>query len=150
MKTGLLCKLVSIAALHATGAIACQQHVVQIETPAGSQTFSAEIADDSDERAKGLSGRAALDRNAGMLFLYDKPHKARFWMLGMKISLDMMFIEPDGRIAAVQHNVQPGKLWPVSGGDGIIAVFEINAGEAEQRGIGTGAYVRHPAFGCSG
>lgn len=133
--------------LHSTNASACDLTSVTIEATSGSHTFGVEIADDSKERAEGLSGRDILSPQSGMLFLYEDPHRALFWMMGMKIALDMIFIESDGRISAIQSNVQPGTLWPVSGGKNVIAVLEINAGEAERQLIKAGDRVQHPAFG---
>lgn len=81
-----------------------------------------------------------------MLFLYDRPHRARFWMMGTRIALDMVFIEADGRISVIRKGIQPGSLWPVSGGKNLTVVLELNAGETERRGIKAGDFVRHSAF----
>lgn len=140
--------LALVIALQSTSARACDQNNIQIDTISGLQTIYVEIADDTKERARGLSERETLDDRTGMLFLYDTPHRARFWMMGTTIALDMIFIEQDGRISAVRKDVQPGTLWPISGGRIVIAVLEINAGEAKQRSIQTGDYAINPAFGC--
>lgn len=120
---------------------------LDVTTIIGTHTLHIEIADDSQERARGLSGREALDIDTGMLFLYDKPHRALFWMLGTKIPLDMIFIEPDGYISAIKEHVQPETYWPISGGRNVVAVLEINAGEAKRYNLKIGDHIRHPAFG---
>jgi uncharacterized membrane protein (UPF0127 family) len=140
--------LALVIALQSTSAKACDQNNIDIDTISGLQTIHVEIADDTKERARGLSGRETLDDGTGMLFLYDTPHRARFWMMGTTVALDMIFIEQDGRISAVRKDVQPGTLWPVNGGKSVIAVLEINAGEAKQRSIQAGDYAINPAFGC--
>lgn len=140
--------LALVIALQSTSAKACDQNNIDIDTISGLQTIHVEIADDTKERARGLSGRETLDDGTGMLFLYDTPHRARFWMMGTTIALDMIFIEQDGRISAVRDDVQPGTIWPISGGRIVMAVLEINAGEAEQRSIQAGDYAINLAFGC--
>lgn len=140
--------LAMVIASQSTIAFACDRSAVEIETTSGSQIIRVEIADDTKERAQGLSGRETLAAGTGMLFVYDTPHRALFWMLGTKIALDMIFIESDGRISAIRRDVQPGTIWPVSGGRNVTAVLEINAGEAEQRNIRAGGHMQHPAFGC--
>ena len=134
--------------MHSTSAQACDQNNIDIDTISGLQTIHVEIADYAKERARGLSGRETLDDGTGMLFLYDTPHLARFWMMGTTIALDMIVSEQDGRILAVRDDIQPGTLWPMSGGKTVIAVLEINAGEAKQRSIQAGDYAINPAFGC--
>lgn len=54
-----------------------------------------EIADSESKRNKGLSGRDSLGGNEGMLFIYPKAAQHPFWMKGMKISLDFVWIKDD-------------------------------------------------------
>lgn len=125
----------------------CEQNTIEIETALGPRSISVEIADDTKERARGLSGRETLDVGSGMLFLYDTPHHALFWMLETKIPLDMIFIKTDGYILAIMEHVQPETYWPISGGRNVIAVLEMNAGEAKRYNLKIGDHIRHSAFG---
>lgn len=52
-----------------------------------------EVADTAAERSKGLSDRASLAEDAGMLFVFPEPKKYQFWMKGMKFPLDLIFIQ---------------------------------------------------------
>lgn len=140
--------LAMVIVSQSTIASACDRNAVETKTASGSQSIRVEIADDTKERALGLSGRKTLAAGTGMLFVYDTPHRALFWMLGTKIALDIIFIESGGRISAIRRDVQPGTIWPASGGQNVTAVLEINAGEAGRRNIRAGGHMHHPAFGC--
>lgn len=48
----------------------------------------AEIADNMLLRAKGMMGRSSLGENQGMLFIFPRPGKYGFWMLGTAIPLE--------------------------------------------------------------
>lgn len=69
--------------------------------------FTVEIARSAQERAKGLSGRAELAAEAGMLFVFDKENvRPTFWMKDTYIPLDIIWIN-DGKIAQITENLQP-------------------------------------------
>ncbi len=114
----------------------------------GQARFSIEVADDASERATGLMHREFMATSHGMLFIYEAPTSVAFWMRNTLIPLDMVFIDPTGRVAKVHSNAIPLDETPIFGGDGILAVLEINGGLAETMGIGLGTVVQHPAFGA--
>jgi len=60
-----------------------------------------EIALTSQQRIKGLAGRASLGGDEGMLFIYPKPHMLEFHMEGCLIPLDIAFIDARKRVVAV-------------------------------------------------
>lgn len=68
-----------------------------------------EIADTKEKKALGLGGRQSLASDSGMLFLYEKPDKYKFWMKGMKIPLDFIWIN-DSRIVDLLENIEPPKV----------------------------------------
>lgn len=96
-----------------------------------------EVADDEREQERGLSFRASLDRDRGMLFVYPKAARQRFWMHGMRFPLDLVFIN-DSRVVYMADNVQapnggiPAIVWPTEKAD---AVLEVNAGLVKELGI---------------
>src|SRR3546814_6230492 len=51
----------------------------------------------AEEQAKGLMFRKELPAKGGMLFPFDPPQVASFWMKNTVIPLDIIFIRPDGR-----------------------------------------------------
>lgn len=65
-----------------------------------------EVADTAEKRSQGLSGRQSLDPDSGMLFIFESPKKYQFWMRGMKLPLDFIFIK-DGKVMDLLRNVKP-------------------------------------------
>jgi uncharacterized membrane protein (UPF0127 family) len=125
---------------------ACAQGRVDLRWPGGAESFSVELADDPAERARGLMFRESLDPAAGMLFVYESPRRAQFWMKNTLIPLDMIFADAAGRVTRVHSNAIPGDLTPIDGGEGVVYVLEINGGLADRLGIVPGAELRHPAI----
>lgn len=125
---------------------ACAPGVVDIRGDFGQARFSVELADTGAERARGLMFRDSLPRSAGMLFVYETPQQASFWMKNTLIPLDMIFADASGRVTRVHSNATPQDLTPIDGGEGVAAVLEINGGLAQKLGIGPGAELRHPAI----
>lgn len=115
--------------------------------PFGQARFNVEVADDGEERAQGLMFREKMARSSGMLFIYPAPQRASFWMKNTLIPLDMIFTDGSGRVTRVHSNAVPGDLTPIDGGEGVVAVLEINGGLAARMGIAPGAELRHPSFG---
>ncbi|WP_407943661.1 DUF192 domain-containing protein [Maritimibacter alexandrii] len=125
----------------------CDEAQVDLRGAFGTARFSVEIADDDAERAQGLMFRESLPSGQGMLFIYESPRPASFWMKNTLIPLDMIFVGADGVVRNVHENAVPGDLTPIRGGDDILAVLEIRGGLAGAIGIEAGAEMRHPAFG---
>lgn len=125
----------------------CRADQVEVRLPSGGMArFAVEVADDGAERAQGLMFREHMAKSAGMLFVYDKPQRASFWMKNTAIPLDMVFADPQGRVTRVHANAVPGDTTSIDGGTGVQVVLEINAGLAARMGIEPGAELRHPAI----
>jgi uncharacterized membrane protein (UPF0127 family) len=142
-----LAALLFWGALAGAAAAACTDDGVDLRGTWGQARFAVELADDDAERAQGLMFRESLPSRAGMLFVYPEPRRATFWMRNTLIPLDMIFIGPDGVVRQVHAEAVPGDETTIDGGSGILAVLEINGGQAARFGIGPGTEVRHPAFG---
>jgi len=131
----------------ASGAWAqCRADRVELRGDWGQLGFDVEIADNPDERSRGLMYRKSLARGAGMLFVYEHPQPVSFWMKNTLIPLDMLFLDRQGVVRRVHSDAKPRDLTPIEGGEGIFAVLEINAGLARRYGIGPGTVMRHPVF----
>ncbi len=123
---------------------ACRPERAEIKGDFGTARFTVEIADDPQERAVGLMNRPALPRMAGMLFIYERPQPASFWMENTLIPLDMLFIDSRGQVVHIHENAIPLDRTPIRGGDEILAVLEINGGMSEMLNLQVGAVIRHP------
>jgi uncharacterized protein len=106
--------------------------------------FNVEVADTDSERAQGLMNREKLAASAGMLFVYETPRHASFWMKNTLIPLDMIFIDETGSVTQVQPMAKPLDLTPIDGGKDVRFVLEINGGLAKRLGIKPGTQLRHP------
>ena len=105
-----------------------------------------ELAVTPKQRATGLMGREHLGDREGMLFIYKAEGLPRFWMRGMEIPLDMVWIDADGIVAGVTANVPPAPEGTspevYSPPRPILYVLEIKAGLAELVGIRVGSQAR--------
>lgn len=125
---------------------ACRPDTVEVRGPGGVARFAVEVADEGAERAQGLMFRESMPSAAGMLFVYEAPQQASFWMKNTLIPLDMIFADETGLVTRVHSNAVPGDTTPIDGGTGVRFVLEINGGLARRMGIAEGAALRHPAI----
>lgn len=123
---------------------ACDPLRVDLRGTWGQARFSVELADTPTSRATGLMHRESMPRASGMLFIFEAPTTASFWMRNTLIPLDMIFIDPTGRVGHVHHNAIPLDETPIPGGDNVLMVLEINGGLAQRFGIVPGSELRHP------
>ena len=70
------------------------------------QFLVAEMAKTKSDRDKGLSGRDTIGLNEGMYFMFDTPGDYGFWMKGMKIPIDLIWIS-NGKIVGFEENMEP-------------------------------------------
>ncbi len=111
----------------------------------GGQEFRVVVAVTPQSQIKGLGGRRSLGPDEGMLFVYDQPGDRAFWMRGMVISIDILWLH-NYRVVHIEHNVPPPKpdtpdrelpiyRSPEPGN----FVLEIAAGRAAELGITPGS-----------
>jgi len=119
---------------------------VVIETANGPVRVQAEIADTEEERNRGLMFRREMAPDHGMLFDFDPPEPASFWMRNTHLSLDLIFIGVDGRILNIAERATPYSDAPIPSAGMTRGVLELNAGRARALGIAPGDRVRHRIF----
>jgi len=103
--------------------------------------YHVEIAKTNEEQTKGLMHRLDLKKNGGMLFLFDTEKKASFWMKNTLIALDIIFINKNGSINKIHNNTRPKSLKRIKSKGEVLAVLEINAGEAIKNNIGYRSFI---------
>lgn len=67
--------------------------------------INVEVADDNNERGKGLMFREKLNENDGMLFVFDDESYLAFWMKNTLIPLDIIFIDENYGIVDIKNAV---------------------------------------------
>lgn len=67
--------------------------------------INVEVADDNNERGKGLMFRKKLNENDGMLFVFDDESYLTFWMKNTLIPLDLIFIDGNYGIVDIKNAV---------------------------------------------
>lgn len=114
---------------------------IMAEVRFGDTQVKAEIADDPEERERGLSGREPLKKSEGMLFLFEEPGLHAFWMKDMKFSIDILWLNEQKQVVHIAPNVSPDS-YPqrfVSKAPALY-VLEVPAGFAAAHGIQNGYY----------
>ncbi|MFA5999964.1 MAG: DUF192 domain-containing protein [Candidatus Paceibacterota bacterium] len=95
-----------------------------------------------EELARGLSGRDSLEKNQGMLFVFDQPAERSFWMKDMNFPIDIIWLGMDKKVTHIEKDVQP-ESYPAtfSGGSDALYVLEVNAGFSDKHNLRVGDQV---------
>ena len=123
-----------------------QAGTAEIRSGTDRHQFRVELAVTDAQHRQGLMHRLTLGENEGMLFLYTPPRRIRMWMKDTYIPLDMLFIRPDGAIAAIAEDTTPLSLAPIGPDVHVNGVLEVPAGTARRLGLRPGDRVHHPHF----
>lgn len=118
--------------------------MVEFLRPDGSVSvrISVEIADDPHSWTKGLMGRTQISDSEGMLFVYPAEQLQVFWMRNTPVSLDMIFLDADGRVVRVARRTQPMSDRHYHSIRPARYVVEVPAGFAERHNIRKGTEFR--------
>ncbi|MBU3972930.1 MAG: DUF192 domain-containing protein [Alphaproteobacteria bacterium] len=117
-----------------------------ITTASGEHRFMVEIADDDMERQRGLMEREPLADDRGMLFEFPDVAERGFWMRNTPSSLDIIYIDPRGRIVSIAKNATPMSDAVIPSNGPASGVLELRAGRADEIGARAGDRVSHPFF----
>lgn len=111
----------------------------------GNKTITAEYARTSAEQQQGLSNRKSLDKNTGMVFVFDQKKVATFWMKDMRIPLDFIWVA-DTTVVDITENVPPPQDPQnpaiISPKEPVNYVIEVNAGFVKEHSIKIGDTVQ--------
>jgi len=114
---------------------------ITAEADLAGTTIQLEVAESRRQQALGLMYRTELADNRGMLFPFEFPRRASFWMKNVPISLDMIFLL-DGQVQAIAENVPPCEADPCpTYGPGSLLVdqvIELRGGRAAEIGLQPG------------
>ena len=115
-----------------------------IKTQNGDVVFNVEEAQKPEELSKGLMYRESLAENSGMIFdLSNVSNKIAMWMKNTKISLDMLFVNANGKIFFIHENAKPMSEELIIAPEPATFVIELNAGDVKKHGIKVGDFIQH-------
>ena len=117
-----------------------------VTTTSGEHRFMVEIADDDAERQRGLMEREPLADDRGMLFQFPDVAERGFWMRNTPSPLDIIYIDPRGRIVSIAKNATPQSDAVIPSNGPASGVLELRAGRADEIGARPGDKVSHPFF----
>ncbi len=97
--------------------------------------FSVELALSQEARRAGLMLREHLDKDSGMLFVYDRPQVQSMWMKNTLLSLDMLFLDAEGVIQRIVRNTTPRSTQQILGPPDSLYVLELRGGVTRKLNI---------------
>lgn len=116
---------------------ACTEARDIVELPVNGVTVRVEIADDPEERQRGLMHRSELAPDAGMLFVFPDDAPRSFWMKNTEIPLSIAYVLNDGTIVEI-YDMEPGSLAPVRSTQPVRYALEVNQGFFQEAEIAVG------------
>lgn len=128
------------SAISSSTRVAVTAEFIDVRVPKG--VIRSEVARTPSTRERGLSGKASLGHDEGMLFIFPTPGRHSFWMKDMNFPIDIVWIASNRKIVGVAEGVTPDSypetFIPPSN---IQFVLEVPAGSAQEFGLKTGSSV---------
>lgn len=101
-------------------------------------SIDVEIADTDEQRQLGLMYRDKMDKNQGMLFIFDKEAPQAFWMHNTILPLDIIYVNSKSEIVHIVKNAKPFDDTSLPSVKPAQFVVEVNAGYCDKFGIKVG------------
>lgn len=103
-----------------------------IKIKLGDKEYNVKEAKTQEEKEKGLMNVKELPSNEGMIFYYDEPDLVEIWMKNTLIPLDIIYINEDQEVIAVEHGQPEDDT--LLGHDDTMYVVEVNQGSNIKEG----------------
>jgi uncharacterized protein len=97
-----------------------------------------EVADDDEQRQRGLMFRDKMDENQGMIFLFDKEAPQAFWMHNTILSLDIIYVNASMEIVKIAKNAKPFDDSSIPSVKPAKYVVEVNGGYTQRHNVNEG------------
>jgi len=119
------------------------QVVIEASVTINGEILEVEIADEPDERSRGLMFRDSLANDTGMLFLFDREGFNSFWMMNVNFNLDIIWINSNGIVVHMERDLPSCYMNCPSYAPREAAsyVLEINSGVANELDLLVGSFV---------
>lgn len=102
------------------------------------QKVDIEIAKTQNERGIGLMNRSSMEKNQGMLFIFEEDNFTGFYMKDTRIPLDIIFLGADSTVISISKNRRPFDENSEGAASPYRYVLELNAGLSDEWGIEEG------------
>ena len=136
----LLASLSALLLLATTHANAQTATFGKTQLSAGMHLIKAEVAAADPERQQGLMFRESMDKNAGMVFVFDQPATQCMWMKNTLLPLSVAFIDAQGKIVNIE-DMQPQTLDTHCSDKAVKYALEMNLGWFKQKNIKAGSKI---------
>lgn len=103
-----------------------------IKIKLGDKEYNVKEAKTQEEKEKGLINVKELPSNEGMIFYYNEPDLVEIWMKNTLIPLDIIYINEDQEVIAVEHGQPEDDT--LLGHDDTMYVVEVNQGSNIKEG----------------
>lgn len=104
----------------------------------GEHTLWAEVAADEPTRTKGLMFRHEMGADAGMIFVFENPQRASFWMKNTPLPLSIAFLDENKRVLNVEKMAPYDERTRTESKGFALYAVEAHQGWFEKRGIKAG------------
>lgn len=104
-------------------------------------SISVELANTDTKRARGLMFRNRLEKDEGMLFIFDDERRHSFWMKNTYIPLDIIWLNSKKEVVHIEHSAPPCKENPCptySTDQPALYVLELNGGWSIEHNLNIG------------
>ncbi len=113
----------------------------------GGMSLRIEYATTSEARERGLGGRTEIQKDYGMLFVFQKDDRYGFWMKNMLVPIDIFWLDSKGQtvfiMADIATSTYPNVFYPSAPAR---YVLETATGFASMNDIATGTQLRLKKF----
>jgi hypothetical protein len=106
--------------------------------PAKTKKIEIEVADNDQERSRGLMDRRSLQESVGMLFIFERAEPQQFWMRNTYIPLDIIFIDANKEIVKIHKYAAPHSVDSYPSQKDALYVVEVNGGFTDKYNIQEG------------
>jgi uncharacterized protein len=120
---------------------AAQARLPTLKLYLGNEEMVAELALTPQQERTGMMFRTNMAENAGMLFVFDEPQTASFWMKNCPLPLSIAYIDSDGIIREVHDMERYNTNSVVSASGDIRFALETPQGWFQRHHVGPGVAV---------
>ena len=93
--------ILAVLACATTGCDRLRSDPEAVAIQIGAERFTVEVAANDATRIQGLKGVTEIEPSGGMIFIFPNSQVRSFWMPDCLVDIDVMFLDPQGRVTAV-------------------------------------------------